>query len=139
MSRRTVNRLRAIAVGAASIVAVVLGALTVAPPAAAASLQEITNFGANPSGARMFLYVPASVKPNPAVVVGVHWCHGTAQDFYGGTSYASLADRYGFVVIYPSAPSSDGCWDVHSTASLSHNGGGDSLGIVSMVNYVKQR
>ncbi|MEU1752802.1 PHB depolymerase family esterase [Micromonospora matsumotoense] len=139
MSRRTVNRLRAIAVGAASIVAVVLGALTVAPPAVAASLQEITNFGANPSGARMFLYVPASVKPNPAVVVGVHWCHGTAQDFYGGTSYASLADRYGFVVIYPSAPSSDGCWDVHSTASLSHNGGGDSLGIVSMVNYVKQR
>lgn len=28
-----------------------------------------------------------------------------------------------------------GCWDVHTTATLTHNGGGDSLGIVSMVRY----
>jgi acetylxylan esterase len=24
-----------------------------------------------------------------------------------------------------------GCWDVHTSATLTHNGGGDSLGIVS--------
>ena len=138
--RRTTKRIRSlIAAVAAAIVAVVLGALVGAPSASAAALQEVTNFGNNPSRTRMFLYVPDSVKPNPAVVVGVHWCSGSAQAFYGGTGYASLADRHGFIVIYPSAPSSDGCWDVHSAASLSHNGGGDSLGIVSMVNYVKQR
>jgi acetylxylan esterase len=108
-------------------------------PASAAALQEVTGFGQNPSNIKMFLYVPDNLPANPPILVGVHWCHGTANDFYSGTGYAALADRYGFIVIYPSAVSSDGCWDVHSTASLTHNGGGDSLGIISMVKYVEQR
>ncbi|MEU4770154.1 PHB depolymerase family esterase [Actinosynnema sp. NPDC023794] len=116
-----------------------LAALLVAPPAQAASLQEVRDFGYNPSGIKMFVYVPDNVAAKPAVVVGVHWCTGTAQDFHRGTQYASLADRHGFIVIYPSAVSSDRCWDVHSRAVLTHNGGGDAQGIVSMVKYVQQR
>ncbi|ADJ45517.1 esterase/lipase [Amycolatopsis mediterranei S699] len=116
-----------------------LAALLAPGTARAASLQQVKDFGYNPSGIKMFVYVPARVAARPAVVVGVHWCHGTAQDFYAGTQYASLADRYGFIVIYPSAVSSDGCWDVHSPAVLRHDGGGDAQGIVSMVKYVQQR
>jgi acetylxylan esterase len=122
-----------------ALAAALIAGLAVASPASAAALQEVTDFGDNPSGIRMFLYVPDTVTADPAIVVGVHWCHGTAQDFYNGTQYAALADRYGFIVIYPSAVSSDGCWDVHSAASLTHDGGGDSTGIVSMVEYVEQR
>ena len=133
--RRT--RLAAASFGSA-LVAVLVACLALASPASAAALQQITGFGDNPSGIKMFLYVPDSVPANPAILVGVHWCHGTAQDFYAGTQYASLADRYHFIVIYPSAVSSDGCWDVHSNASLTHGGGGDSAGIVSMVKYVEQ-
>ena len=48
------------------------------------------------------------------------------------------ADKYGFLLVCPSAVSSDGCWDVHSSAVLTHNGGGDASGIISMVNYVVQ-
>src|SRR3954466_14066005 len=119
----------------ATTLLIFLAALLAPGTARAASLQEVRDFGYNPSGIRMFVYVPATVAAKPAVVVGVHWCHGTAQDFYTGTQYASLADRYGFIVIYPSAVSSDGCWDVHSQAVLTHNGGGDAQGIVSMVRY----
>ena len=36
---------------------------------------------------------------------------------------------------YPDAPDSGGCWDVHSDATLTHDAGGDSLGIASMVRY----
>jgi poly(hydroxyalkanoate) depolymerase family esterase len=110
--------------------------LLVPRTAHAASLQEVRDFGYNPSGIRMFVYVPNNVAAKPAVVVGIHWCHGTAQDFYTGTQYAQLADQYGFIVIYPSAVSSDGCWDVHSKSVLTHNG--DAQGIVSMVKYVQQ-
>lgn len=40
-------------------------------------------------------------------------------------------------MIFPNSPNTaDSCWDVSSTATLTHNGGGDSLGIVSMVKYV---
>ena len=60
---------------------------------------------------------------------------GTANAYYSSTKYGQLADSKGFIVIYPSSPSSGGCWDVASTASLTHNGGGDSLTIVNMVKY----
>ncbi len=115
------------------------GLLLAAGPAKAASLQEVTNFGTNPSQLRMYLYVPDGVGARPAIVVGVHWCHGDGLAFYNGSGLAAQADRYKFIVIFPSVTqASDGCFDVHSTASLTHNGGSDSLGIVSMVKYVEQ-
>lgn len=40
-------------------------------------------------------------------------------------------------MIFPDSPNTaDKCWDLSSNATLTHNGGGDSLGIVSMVRYV---
>jgi acetylxylan esterase len=103
--------------------------------AAAGSLQQVTNFGSNPTNVGMFLYRPARVATNPPLIVAMHFCTGTAQAYFSGTQYANLADQLGFIVIYPNAPDSGGCWDVHTTATLTHNGGGDSLGIASMVRY----
>ncbi|CZR67567.1 related to Feruloyl esterase B [Phialocephala subalpina] len=108
----------------------------IASTAAAASLQQITtNFGSNPTNVGFYIYIPASVTANPAVIVAMHYCTGTAQAYFSGTQYATLADQHGFIVIYPNAPTSGGCWDVASTATLTHNAGGDSLGIASMVRY----
>ena len=44
----------------AALTAAVLGLFFLFPtnPAAAASLTEVTNFGTNPTGIRMYLYVP---------------------------------------------------------------------------------
>jgi poly(hydroxyalkanoate) depolymerase family esterase len=110
-----------------------------AQPASAASLVEITNFGTNPSGLRMHLYVPDGVPANPAVVVAVHYCTGTGPAFYSGTEFARLADQYKFIVIYPSATRSGQCFDVYSAEALRRNGGSDPVGIRSMVSYVQQR
>ncbi|KAJ7093403.1 carbohydrate esterase family 1 and carbohydrate-binding module family 1 protein [Mycena belliarum] len=99
------------------------------------SLQQVTNFGTNPTNVGMFVYKPTTVKTNPAVIVAIHYCTGTAQAYFTGSPYAQLADTYGFIVIYPSSPNSGTCWDVSSKKSLSHNGGGDSNGIASMVSY----
>ena len=106
--------------------------------ARAASLVEITNFGTNPSGLRMHLYVPASVGAQPAILVAIHQCTGSGPGFFSGTEFASLADQYGFIVIYPSATRSGNCYDVSSSQALQHSGGSDPVGIVSMVTYVEQ-
>lgn len=43
-------------------------------------------------------------------------------------------------MIFPDSPNNvDDCWDVSSPETLTHNGGGDSLGIVSMVRYVLEK
>ncbi|MDG4820522.1 PHB depolymerase family esterase [Asanoa sp. WMMD1127] len=118
--------------------AVVAATLLVASPARAASLTEVTNFGANPGNLRMYLYVPDRVAARPGLLVAVHYCTGSGPAFYNGTEYARLADQYGYIVVYPSVTASDGCFDVASTATLTHNGGSDSLSIVSMTRYVQQ-
>ena len=99
----------------------------------AAQLEQVSNFGTNPSNVRMYIYVPDTLPANPAVIVAIHYCTGTAQAFYGGTQYATLADQHGYIVIYPESPYSGGCWDVSSDATLMRDGGGDSQGIASMV------
>ncbi|MFH9659691.1 PHB depolymerase family esterase [Streptomyces sp. NPDC017248] len=116
-----------------------LAALTLSAPAAhAASLTEVTGFGANPSNLRMYVYRPDSAPARPAVLVAVHYCTGSGPAFYSGTEFASLADRYGFLVIYPSVTRSGGCFDVSSPQALKRGGGSDPVGIMSMVTYAEQ-
>ncbi|ESK84439.1 acetyl xylan esterase [Moniliophthora roreri MCA 2997] len=119
-----------------SLFSLLLGA--VGAFAAAGQLQQITNFGSNPTGVQMFLYKPARLANPLPLIVAMHYCTGTAQAYFQGTQYANLADQKGFLVIYPDAPDSGGCWDVHSDATLKHDGGGDSLAIASVVRYAIQ-
>ncbi|MGW7299566.1 extracellular catalytic domain type 1 short-chain-length polyhydroxyalkanoate depolymerase [Streptomyces sp. NPDC054829] len=112
-------------------------AATAAPAAVpAATLTEVTDFGANPSGLQMYVYVPDSVTERPAVLVAVHYCTGSGPAMHSGTEFASLADRYGFVVIYPSVTRASKCFDVSSPQALTRGGGSDPVGIKSMVDWV---
>ncbi|KAF4781259.1 feruloyl esterase B [Colletotrichum scovillei] len=108
--------------------------------ATAASLQHITtDFGPNPTNVSFYLYVPDSLIPNAPLLVFPHWCHGNATDAFNYKPWRPLADTLGFVTIYPSTPhTADYCWDVSSPQTLSHDAGGDSLGIVSMVRWTLQ-
>ncbi|WP_433291249.1 extracellular catalytic domain type 1 short-chain-length polyhydroxyalkanoate depolymerase [Actinoplanes sp. CA-030573] len=125
--------------GLAAAATVALGLVTLqASPASAASLQQITNFGANPTGLGMYLYVPDRLAAKPALLVAVHYCTGSGPAFFSGTEFRSLADQYGFIVVYPSATRSGNCFDNSSPGALTHNGNSDPAGIVSMVRYVQQ-
>ncbi|MCJ1442341.1 MAG: hypothetical protein MMC23_002835 [Stictis urceolatum] len=93
----------------------------------------------NPSNVQTYIYLPKKLAPNPPVVVVPHWCHGSAEAAYQGSGFSYNADTYGFIVLYPDSPNTvDKCWDVSSNATLTHNGGGDSQGIISAVKYTLQ-
>ena len=133
MTRRT----RALIAPLAAAVVACATLLALAPSAMAASLVQITNFGSNPTNLGMYEYIPANVSAHPAVLVAIHQCTGSGPEFYSSTQFASLADEYGFIVIYPSATRSGSCFDVSSPGALTHNGNSDPVGIVSMVQYVE--
>ena len=81
----------------------------------------------------MYVYIPTTKLASPPIVVAIHMCGGTGPGYFSQTQgYAQSADKYGFIVIYPNHPD---CWDVASTQTLTHNGGGDSQTIVNMVKY----
>lgn len=60
---------------------------------------------------------------------------GTAPGYFGSVDFHTPADEYGFIAIFPGATRDFQCWDVHTEASLTHNGGSDSLSVVNMVKY----
>src|SRR3954462_6300355 len=133
------SRIKALAVAAATVVVAAAGVAVATAPASAASLQQITNFGSNPTNLGFYLYVPDRVQARPPILVAVHYCTGSGPAFYSGSQFASLADQYGFIVIYPSATRSGACFDVSSPGALRHDGTSDPVGIVSMVRYGQQR
>ncbi|MBF9131148.1 esterase, partial [Plantactinospora sp. S1510] len=62
------SRTRAALVASASAVLLAVGGLVLSSPASAASLVEVSNFGNNPGGMRMHIYVPDNRPANPAIV-----------------------------------------------------------------------
>jgi len=110
--------------------------LVAAMPARAASLQSVSNWGASgvPSYISMYIYVPAKLATNPPILVCSHYCGGNAQGVFGeASSIVSAADQNGFIMIFPQT--TNNCWDVGSTKSLTHDGGGDTQAIAEMVKY----
>jgi poly(hydroxyalkanoate) depolymerase family esterase len=112
--------------------------LPAAPEADAASLTQITNFGTNPTNLQMYLYVPNNVKANPPILLALHGCQGSGPYLYSSTDFGSLADQYGFIVIYPSTSPGGSCWDVSSDQALKRGGGSDPVGLMSMITYTEQ-
>ncbi|KAH9484829.1 Feruloyl esterase B [Psilocybe cubensis] len=105
--------------------------------AAQNSLQQVFNFGTNPSNIALHVYRPTGLVANPALIVALHPCGGSGPGWFSQTRYADLSDSLKtFLVIYPSSPpNSNGCWEVYSNATFTHNGGSDSLGVASAIKY----
>ena len=66
----------------------------------------------------------------------MHGCMGTGPGYASLAKYATLADTHGYLVVYPTAPHDNNCWDVGTNKSLTHGGGGDTNGLVNMIQYM---
>ncbi|MFG2763771.1 extracellular catalytic domain type 1 short-chain-length polyhydroxyalkanoate depolymerase [Streptomyces rubiginosohelvolus] len=104
---RTVRRLAAVvalATGAALAGPGVTGAAPAGPVAAearaAAALERVTSFGANPGGLNMYVYRPAALPADAPVVVALHGCTQSAQVYSDNAGLNTFADRHGFLVVY---------------------------------------
>ena len=76
-------------------------------PASSDRLTELTTFGSNPGALRMFTYVPKKLGPAPALVVVLHGCTQSAGSYDIGAGWSTLADRYGFVLLFPEQTSAN--------------------------------
>ncbi|WP_328373883.1 PHB depolymerase family esterase [Micromonospora zamorensis] len=133
------SRIALLAAALATALATMTAVVTVATPASAATLTQVTNFGTNPTNLQMHLYVPDRVAAQPALLLALHYCTGSGPAVHTGFGLSTLADRYGFIVIYPSVTRSSKCWDVSSPQALRRDGGSDPIGLKSMVDHVRSR
>jgi poly(hydroxyalkanoate) depolymerase family esterase len=109
------------------------------PPAASGAkrLREVMGFGSNPGNLRMFVYVPERLSRGAPLVVALHGCSQTADDYDYGAGWSSLADRLGFAVVYPQqqpANNPQNCFSWFSPGDIARDHG-ESLSIRQMVEH----
>lgn len=77
-------------------------------------LQEVFGFGSNPGKLRMFAHRPADLAESPALVVVLHGCTQTAAGYDLGAGWSTIADHYGFALLFPEQQRSNnpnGCFN----------------------------
>jgi poly(hydroxyalkanoate) depolymerase family esterase len=106
-------------------------------PARPTRLRELTGFGANPGDLRMFVYAPGHLPPKAPLVIALHGCTQTADEYDHGTGWSSLADSLGFAVVYPQqqpANNPKNCFSWFLPGDIAR-GHGEALSIREMVDY----
>jgi poly(hydroxyalkanoate) depolymerase family esterase len=99
-------------------------------------LREVIGFGSNPGDLRMFVYAPRQPRPDPALVVALHGCLQSASIYDHGSGWSELADRHGFVVIYPeqqAANNPKNCFSWFLPSDIAR-GSGEALSIRQMID-----
>lgn len=64
-------------------------------------LVETAAFGANPGALRMLTFAPAARPARAPLVVVLHGCTQSADEYASGAGWLALAEREGFVVLAP--------------------------------------
>jgi poly(hydroxyalkanoate) depolymerase family esterase len=110
---------------------------------AAAPGAFTTHHFRNHAGARSYkLFVPATLPSTPVpLVVMLHGCTQSADDFAAGTQMNRLAEDHGFIVVYPEqAPNANGskCWNWFKAQDQLRDSGEPSL-IAGITREVAER
>jgi poly(hydroxyalkanoate) depolymerase family esterase len=100
-------------------------------------LHELTAFGTNPGCLRMFVYVPERPSRKAPLVVALHGCSQSAEEYDHGAGWSALADRFGFAVVYPQQqpannPKNCFSWFLPDDMTRDH---GEALSIRQMVEH----
>ena len=96
------------------------------------SAKFVTRQFSSPAGARAYkMYVPASCPGEPmALLVMLHGCKQSPDDFAAGTQMNRLAEQQGFIVVYPEQPANANClrcWNWFKTQHQVRDGGEPSV------------
>ncbi|MGW7436981.1 extracellular catalytic domain type 1 short-chain-length polyhydroxyalkanoate depolymerase [Streptomyces sp. NPDC054849] len=127
-----------------AVVALVAGAALLPPadaPAVAAAagvpLQRVSGFGPNPGALNMYVYRPAGLPANPAVVVALHGCTQTAQIYADNSGLAKFAEQHRFVLLFAETTSANNggqCFNFFEPGD-NRRGQGEAASIRQMVAH----
>ena len=138
-----------------TIIALALAALAIvaAPPSLAGAKPARGHvhpfvYGSGADEHPYLVYIPTGYKPSrPApLIVMTHGCQTTARQQMRANLYNRLADRKGFIVVYPDVNAEEvaqpgplaRCWQFFNSESQ-HRGSGDAAAIAGMTRAVIDR
>ena len=106
-----------------------------------AQLNLVNSFGSNPGNLSMYTYTPSGIGSNAGVVLVLHGCTQSASSYASESDWNSLADDYGFYVVYAqqkSANNSSECFNWFENGDI-NRGQGEALSMANMMQYMKNQ
>lgn len=64
-------------------------------------LSSLSEFGSNPGALKALTYIPADLPVGAPLVIVLHGCKQSAEDYDHGSGWSDLADQYGFALLFP--------------------------------------
>ncbi len=64
-------------------------------------LLRLRDFGPNPGNLEARAFIPPGLQQGAALVVLLHGCHQTVQEYFIASGWKELAERHGFVLLLP--------------------------------------
>ncbi|MFE0463618.1 PHB depolymerase family esterase [Kitasatospora sp. NPDC058965] len=106
-----------------------------AAAATGGTYQQVSGFGPNPGNLAMYSYVPAGLPAGAPLVVALHGCTQTANDYYTDSGWPKYADLYGFAVVFPQTGTGNNPLSCFSwfDATKDARGKGEAESVVEMV------
>lgn len=104
-------------------------------------LQDVTGFGTNPGHLRMKEYVPPKATRGAPLVVVLHGCLQTADEFDKGSGWSTLARQSGFVLLYPEQRKSNNanlCFNWFRPSAVARDRG-ELMSIRQMIDHACER
>jgi poly(hydroxyalkanoate) depolymerase family esterase len=104
-------------------------------------LRPFDHLRPNPGQLKAWVYVPESSSPGAAMVVVLHGCTQTAAGYDHSSGWSRLADRHGFLLLYPEQQRTNNpnlCFNWFS-ADDTARGKGEARSIREMVAAVQDR
>jgi poly(hydroxyalkanoate) depolymerase family esterase len=104
-------------------------------------LTELEGVRDNPGRLRGRIYVPEGLEGPAPLVVVLHGCTQDASVYDQGSGWSTLADRHGFVLLFPEQQRANNpmlCFNWFSPADTKR-GGGEAASIRSMVEAVSAK
>lgn len=105
---------------------------------ASSRLSRLDAFGSNPGALRAYTYTPPSLPANAALVVVLHGCTQSAAAYDLGSGWSDMADRHGFMLLYPEQLRQNNpnlCFNWFSNRD-NRRDGGEALSLRQMIDAV---
>jgi poly(3-hydroxybutyrate) depolymerase len=109
----------------------------VSPPPV--SLVEVSSFGSNPGRLQMFKYVPGGIRSAAPLIVAIHGCAQSAQDFAAYSGWPQIADHLGLRIVFPQQRITNNpakCFNWFLSRNSTRDSG-EALSIKQMVDRMK--
>jgi feruloyl esterase len=137
--RRSPSLLTRLTCAVAGLVLAATAAVTLAAPAQAATLTQVTGFGSNPGNLAMYAYRPDNLPANAPAVVLLHGCTQNASGYFTSSGWRKYADQWKFALIVPQQSSANqqlSCFNWFVEQDITR-GSGEALSIKQMVDYAR--